>query len=271
MLVVASAIDTVTFGYFFTFPGQIESAEITANALRLSFDGYVLWMSVNLIGVDEVERHWERVCHLSALTTVDVLLRAFSLILPGRHGQVNALENGASNRLEWASLIFLAIGCVTAVNIPRGPPLHYSPEKIYSPKIVETFNEMSQSAGNVCAVVQSSVWDFLLFGYTTAVANLGHTRESLEVQDLPIVPASYRASNLFSKMRLATLEDEEKKRESRSERRAHGQRHVNKWFWQRQGSGFPLLARLARINAAPLTVEIALAAITAMLYYAPAW
>jgi hypothetical protein len=263
-------MDAVTLGYFFTFTEQIESTEITASVLRLSFDAYAFALSVNLIGVDEVERHWEGVCHLSALTTADVCLRATSLALPVSHGQVHALEDAGSNGLEWTSLVFLLIACVTAANAPRSPPLHYRPEKIYSPKMLESFNEVPQSVDNVCTVVQSSVWDFLLFSYTTAVANLGHTRDSLEVQDLPIVTASYRASNLFAKIRLATVEDEEKKQKS-LEQRTHSHKRPRKWFWQRQGSGFPLLARLARINVVPLSVEIALASVTAVLYYVPAW
>ena len=261
-------MDAITLGYSFTSTEQIEGAEITANVLQLFFDAYAFALSVNLIGVDEVEEHWEGVCHLSALTAVDVFLRAIPLVLPVGHGQVDTLENADGHGLEWASLVFLVLACITAVNTPRGPPLHYRPEKIYSPKMLESFNEVHQSPDNVCTIVQSSVWDFLLFSYTTAVANLGHTRESLEVQDLPIVPASYRASNLFAEMRLATVGDEKK---SRLERRMHSHKPAKKWFWQRQGSGFPLLARLARVNIAPLSVEIALAAVTAMLYYAPAW
>jgi len=271
LLVLASAVDSVALGYFFTFAEHIDGATIIASTLRLIFDVYLLVLSVRLIGVDDVERHWEGVCHLCALTTIDVCLRATSLILPVDRGHVNALEDAGSDGLEWASFVLLIIACVTSVNAPRGPPLHYPPEMIYSPKILESFNTVPQSADNVCAVVQSSVWDFIFFSYTTAVANLGHTRESLEVQDLPIVPASYRASNLFAKMRLATVEDEDEKQKRRLERRIHGQKRAKKWFWQRQGSGFPLLARLARINAFPLGVEVGLAAVTAMLYYAPAW
>ena len=267
-LALASAMDAITLGYFFTLVGQTEGAEITAGILQLSFDACTFALSVNLISVDEVERHWEGVCHLSALTAVGVCLRGTSLVLPVGPGQINTVEPAGSNGLEWASFVFLLLACVTAVNTPRGPPLHYRPEKIYSPKMLESFNDMPQSADNVCTVVQSSVWDFLLFGYTTAVANLSHTRESLEVQDLPIVTASYRASNLFAKMRLAAVEDEEKKQNSR---RSHPHKRAKKWFWQRPGSGFPLLVRLARINIVPISAEMVLAAITAVLNYVPAW
>ena len=63
MLVLTSAVDSVALGYLFTFAEHIEGATITASIMRLTFDVYLLVLSVKLIGVDDVERHWEGVCH----------------------------------------------------------------------------------------------------------------------------------------------------------------------------------------------------------------
>lgn len=235
------------------------------------FDIYVLGVSTRLINVDETASHWKGICHISGLTLVAFSLRTVSLLLPTTHEQVNALQLKDRNAFEWIALAFISLSLLIAINIPRGPPLHFRAEQIYSPKMLETFYSEDPSLDNVCAVVQSSVFSFLLFSYTTVVANLGHTSESLEVRDLPIVPASYRASNHFANMRKATLEDEEKKAAEAEERRFSGHKRKTKRFWQKEGSGFPLLMRLFRINKRNISVQIILATVTAVSYYFPAW
>ena len=101
----------------------------------------------------------------------------------------------------------------------------------------------------------ASVWDVLLFSYTTKVVLLGNTIESLDIGDLPIVPGSMRATYLFRSMRsaLSTI------------------RLKRFIFWDiRPGSGWELSAyRLAYVNRKAFIVQMALAATGAVLYYAP--
>jgi len=100
----------------------------------------------------------------------------------------------------------------------------------------------------------ASVWDLLLFSYTTKVVLLGNTAESLDIGDLPIVPGSLRATYLFHRMRsaLSTI---------------RLRRFI---LWDiRPGSGWELAYRLAYINKSGFIVQMALASIGAVLYYAP--
>ncbi|EPQ52410.1 hypothetical protein GLOTRDRAFT_26339, partial [Gloeophyllum trabeum ATCC 11539] len=142
---------------------------------------------------------------------------------------------------------------VNTMTTPWGPNLHYPPEHIYSEKVVEAIT--SRYEDNVCGVVGASIWDTLLFSYTTKVVMLGNVSESLDIGDLPIVPADMRAVNLFARMR-ATL-------------RAVKLR-IGKWT-PKPGSGWELGYRLLRVNAGPLALQISLAAISACLFYAPAY
>lgn len=249
----------------------MERDETAASVLRLALDLFVLALSIRLVAINETGLHWEYICHISALTSLAVCLRAVSLLLPTHPFDVNVLDESNGRGLEYASLAFLVAAACIVVTIRGGPPLHYRPERIYSPKMLESFKDVPHTEDNVCAVVQLSVLDSLLFSYTTPVANLAHTSESLEVRDLPIVPAGYRASNLFAKMRLTTIQDEEKRANDRMERRLHRNKSSRQWFWQKEGSGFPLLTRLIRINKTPLLAEVALAGVTAIFYYIPLW
>jgi hypothetical protein len=83
---------------------------------------------------------------------------------------------------------------------------------------------------------------------------LGSTAESLEIGDLPIVPADMRATTLFSGMRQTM-------------------RHVNlggKWK-PAVGSGWETVWRLAVLNKVAFSIQISLAAVSALLFYAPAY
>jgi hypothetical protein len=83
---------------------------------------------------------------------------------------------------------------------------------------------------------------------------LGNTAVSLDIGDLPIVPGSLRATYLFHAMRstLSTI-------------------HLRRFmFWNvHPGSGWELAYRLACVNKATFTTQMALAAAGAVLYYVP--
>jgi len=99
-----------------------------------------------------------------------------------------------------------------------------------------------------------SPWGTLLFSYTTKVVWLGNTATSLEVADLPIVPADMRATFNYSKMR-----------------RAMHQIQLRIGSWRpRSGSGWTLAYRMVRLNWMTITVVMVLSAISACLFYTPA-
>lgn len=104
--------------------------------------------------------------------------------------------------------------------------------------------------------VGASVWDTLLFSYTTKVVMLGYTSTSLEIADLPIVPGDMRATTIYANMRAAT--------------RRFQQLRIGSWS-PKPGSGWTMGWRLARVNAGPLVLIASLAALAAVLFYAPAY
>ena len=100
----------------------------------------------------------------------------------------------------------------------------------------------------------ASVWDQLLFSYTTKVVMLGNTAESLNIGDLPIIQGTMRATYLFRCMR-STLSTTRLKRF---------------FLWDiRPGNGWELAYRLAHVNRTAFATQMILASIGAVLYYAP--
>ena len=98
----------------------------------------------------------------------------------------------------------------------------------------------------------------LLFSYTTKVVKLGHTSASLEIGDLPIVPADMRATALFTSMRSAL-------------RSPFPFPFLHRILKIRKGSGWELLWRLARLNKGVFAAEILLSMAAAVFYYGPAF
>ena len=75
-------------------------------------------------------------------------------------------------------------------------------------------------------------------------------------------------------MRAATFADPTQQEKLKRLRRAQGRggaERTRTWWWQKEGSGWPLLFKLERIHAKDFTLLIVLSAVTAVLYYAPAW
>ena len=68
---------------------------------------------------------------------------------------------------------FLAI--YIAVNIPAGSPVHYPVEKIYSEKIVSAITNKDEQ--NVAGVSFCSIWDYLMFSYSTKLVFYGNVAE----------------------------------------------------------------------------------------------
>ena len=104
-------------------------------------------------------------------------------------------------------------------------------------------------------VLDASPWGILLFSYTTKVVWLGNIAESFDVGDLPIVPASMRATYNYARMRKALREIKLK---------------IFSWS-PAPGTGWNLIWRLIRLNYAILLVVLSLVAISTALSFAPAF
>jgi hypothetical protein len=205
----------------------------------------------------EYSAHWRSVVHISALTFTASMLLGTLAILPSRPMPVSATTVEPSSvvpqKLFYAITVLYVVACVVAATIPRAPPLHFPSERIYSEKTLMAIT--SKYEDNVCGSVSASVWDTLLFSYTTKVVMLGNTAESLEIGDLPIVPSDLRATFIFATMRSA----------------------MTKWklkifSWRpKPGSGWQLAYRILRCNQWTILLIIVLASVAAVLFYAPAF
>lgn len=91
---------------------------------------------------------------------------------------------------------------------------------------------------------------------------LGYTSISLEIGDLPIVPANMRGTVNFQLMKAAL----------RTPFALFSLPFTSySLFSFRKGSGWELLFKLARLNKVVIASEIALAAFAAILFYTPAF
>ncbi|KAG8811356.1 hypothetical protein FRC17_002509, partial [Serendipita sp. 399] len=162
------------------------------------------------------------------------------------------------------------------------------------------FTSRRKVSANVCGLVASSVWGVLLFSYTTSVVMLGYTAASLETADLPILPASMRSTYIFSHMR--RLSRSRGISSSRTSEESHSWLQftlrvpfahalVQKFpslqerfpnitqsrtfapfaFRVSKNSPAHLLIQLIKANKAVLSVEIGLAAASALVFYTPAY
>jgi hypothetical protein len=94
-----------------------------------------------------------------------------------------------------------------------------------------------------------------MFSYTTKVVWLGNVADNLDIGDLPILAADMRAAFNYSRMRSALR---------------RYQLQIFSWK-PTPGSGLSLAYKLARLNGRVLTVEVLLAAVSAVLFYGPAF
>lgn len=91
---------------------------------------------------------------------------------------------------------------------------------------------------------------------------LGYKSISLEIGDLPIVPANMRATPIFQSMKAALRTPIKALTLPFSSYRL---------FSFRKGSGWELLFKLIRLNQWVFAYEIVLAAVSAVLFYTPAF
>ncbi|OJT13873.1 ATP-dependent bile acid permease, partial [Trametes pubescens] len=251
LLGVVLAIQAVGLGWSIA---EDDRQNIAVYALQIAYALYTLIISVRAVN-QTYSKHAQSIIHLSALNFFATVLLGITAILPAKPLPVISVftESTAPWALWYAVSALYAVCTAIAATTPRGPPLHFPSSKIYSDKTLMQIT--SNYEDNVCGITTASVLDYLLFSYTTKVVMLGNTAESLEIGDLPIVPADMRATTIYTNMRAAMRRWK-----------------LKVWSWvPRPGSGIELGYRLLRVNASTMIIVISLAAVCAVLFYVPAY
>ncbi|KAF9484310.1 multidrug resistance-associated ABC transporter [Pholiota conissans] len=224
-------------------------------ALHTIFALYTFLIAARSIAQNTAEYHSESILHLTVLLSFAAAFLAWTAILPGTPPPVatTSINDEPFLKSLWYTLtvIYIAV-TVLAFSTPLGPPLYYPPSAIYSEKTVASITNTDQE--NVCGIINASPWDILLFSYTTKVVWLGNIAASLDIGDLPIVPANMRATYNYSRMK-KTFRDV----------------RLKLFSWApTPGTGWLLAYRLLRLNYIAFAAELLLAAGCAVLFYAPA-
>jgi len=253
-LLVSVALSATAFGWSLA-AGDVPTADAVAFLLRTIFSIYLLAVAISWVSQNEVDTHWPTTVHLSTLAALEFALLLVTAFLPDSPAPStfsSATYGPILRGLWYTTLALSALSTMICITVPRGPQLHFPSSRIYSEKTMS--NTTTRVLDNVCGLPSASVWDIFLFSYTTKVVMLGYTSESLEIGDLPIVPADMRATTIYQDFR-------------RAMRRIKLPRN----FKPAVGSGWGLLYRFGVFNAGMLGLVFALAAVCAVLFYSPAF
>ncbi|KAH7925080.1 hypothetical protein BV22DRAFT_1195420 [Leucogyrophana mollusca] len=249
ILAFVVAIQAICLGWTVT---ANENDSTTVCVLHIAYALYAVVLAVRSMYHNTIGPHSASMIHLAVLTFLPTALLGTTAILPSDKSVSTPIQNLPVLSGLWYSVLALyLIAAVITWTLPGGPPLHFPPETIYSEKTVKAITNLDQD--NVCGIVGASVWSYLLFAYTTKVVMLGYTSESLDIGDLPIVPANMRGVQLYARMK-------------------HTIRTVRLRFgrWRpRIGSGWQLAYHLLRVNTLPFIALLCLAMLSACLFYTP--
>ncbi|KAF8069172.1 multidrug resistance-associated ABC transporter [Lyophyllum atratum] len=250
LLIAVLALGAISLGWSVA---NAEREEIVVYTINLAFSLYLVIIAAYSVNEATIDTHSEYIRHLVALTSVTVLLMGATAILPSTPPATASIEASSAIPGVWhATLALYTIACLLYFTTPQGPRLHFPAERIYSEKTIQASTNHDEE--NVSGVIGASIYQILLFSYTTKVVWLGNIATSLETADLPIVPGNMRATFNYSKMKRGM-------REIRL--------RIGKWTPQ-PGSGWGMGWRLIRLNLASITLMLSLAAISAVMFYTPA-
>lgn len=138
--------------------GDVLGRDAAALALRLLFDLYMLAVSIVWVTQHDVDTHWPTTVHLSALSGFAFLMLAVTAIVPASPPPAttvaDAAYSGALQGLWYASLAISFVVFAICSTVPRGPPLHFPSERIYSEKTLAT--STTHVPDNVCGLPSKS-------------------------------------------------------------------------------------------------------------------
>ncbi|KAJ4488652.1 multidrug resistance-associated ABC transporter [Lentinula lateritia] len=233
-----------------------EHGELAERLINICFAAYLTILSARSVRQDTVELNSQSIVHLTVLLTVASVTLGVSAILPNTP-PLTAFEYSEetiseSTKIWYASVSLYVMACFIAFTTPRGPSLHFPYDSIYSEKTVSARTNTEKE--NVTGVYGASCWGYLYFTYSTKVVMLGNTSESLEIADLPIVPANMRATVNYFEMKKAMKRFKLK---------------IGSWR-PRIGSGWNIGYTLFRYNLGIIAIQFWIAVASAILFYAPA-
>jgi hypothetical protein len=132
---------------------------------------YLIVVAISTLNDDIPDIHFTQVVHIGTVTTIGTLVYGSIVILPSSE---IVISGEAVDAISWglrhAVLALYAAACVISLNIPRGPPMYFPPEQIYSEKTVASITTRYQD--NVCGIVSDSIIGMLLFSYSTKVPHI---------------------------------------------------------------------------------------------------
>jgi len=249
---------------------------IVPSTLHLITFAYLLTLCASNLSANTISTSWPIVIHIATLTALSSLLQATSLLLPSEHPSISSPEGKSNGVMFWfISWVLTTVAMMLSWTIPRGPSRYFPPERVFTLKTLA--NASFSARNNVSAAVSTSVWGektitsldiglsltfhrtgVISFQYTTAVVMLGYTAESLEIRDLPILPACFRATTIFTDFR---------------QRIKKGAMELPSFMpWRvKLNSPVDLVLKLTAANKGPITALACLAATSATLFYVPAF
>jgi len=332
----------VSLGYTLMIHPSSPILSTLPSILHLILAAYLIALTSLGLTASTVDEHWPIVVHIASLSLLSTLAQCISVLVPNdgtvqisntsyypslfgpkmvsqlyrRDGQSEEEEDTYS---FWhASVLLSAIVTLIAATMPLGPQLYFPPERVYTLKSIETAakergedpaataEQPKKRTANVTGLVASSSFGILLFDYSTKVVMLGFTSISLEIADLPILPANLRATSIFSNMRrrlYALKQAQPPKRAASPSKWAAYEITVGVPFASALARTFPalerrfpsitetrtiapfraffrlgdlppwtkLLVQLAKANRNVLLAEMALAFCCALMFYTPAF
>ena len=158
-------LQTISLGWSVTTLGAKDAIIPTLNSFTAL---YLIVVTISTLNADIPDVHFTQVVHIGIITAITTLVFGSIAILPSSEITISGQPGSAvSWGLHYAVVGLYAVACIITINIPRGPPMHFPPEQIYSEKTVASIT--SRYKDNVCGIVNDSILGILFFSYTTKV------------------------------------------------------------------------------------------------------
>lgn len=149
LLAISLAIETACLSW----AAVMDDKNATAfYVLRVLSHLYTLTLAV--ISINQIP-HFESIVHISALTFAETILLFVTSIIPSADYVTLTQDERSmvSRKIQYAIILLEFTAFMIASTIPRSPPRHYPPGKIYSNKIVIASTNTSQD--NVCGIIST--------------------------------------------------------------------------------------------------------------------
>ncbi|GMK55034.1 hypothetical protein CspeluHIS016_0200900 [Cutaneotrichosporon spelunceum] len=220
-----------------------------------------LLMAIWFLRQNETAPHWATTIHLAVNMFTQFLVVGFLAIVPSAPLPTKSVNVGLFVVHPPIRLISILtsvlpllqfIPLFIVLNIRRGPEMYIPIKDLLPAKIVEAIPPdhpcLNPDIPNVTHEVSVTIPEWMLFSYSGVLIERSKVNDSMDVWDLPILPADQRALPNYIKFKAAYGK--------------HSQR-LGKW------EGYNLLWQLAKVNKWLLIAQAGLSAVTGVLYYAP--